>query len=138
MDHLLSKEMKVKVSRNTYLITQKLLFSFGRISSVLDENILQKLVKDGFSMKKIMTFFSTNVGSFVLTFGVIFVLFSLKEQFGVQDTIITTMIVAAIAIIISEMTRKFCEKALLDEEEVKKRAVVNKIEENKKNNYKAK
>ena len=95
-------------------------------------------MKDGLSMKKIMTFFSKNIGSFVLTFGVIYALFSLKQQFGIQDTIATTIIVAIIAIVVSEVTRNLCKKALLGQEEARKQVIMTEIENNKTNNNKAK
>jgi|GEM_PF-4733363 len=84
------------------------------------------------SMNKIITFFSTNIGSFVLTFSVIFALFSLKTQFGIEDTIVTTVIVAIIAIVVSEVVRSSCKKALAAQEKQRKQEIVDEIEQNKK------
>ena len=89
-------------------------------------------------MNKIMKFFSTNVGSFVLTFAVIFSLFSLKEQFGIEDDLVTTIVVAVIAISVSEGTRRFSKKALEIQEENRKKEVIDEIEAQRKENNKAK
>ena len=83
-------------------------------------------------MKKIMTFFSGNVGSLVLTFTMVIVLFSLKDQFGINDTLATTIIIAVMAFAFSEVIRRLCLKTLHARELTGAQAMLDEVEKSKK------